>query len=157
MGSLISIQMVLSLEKETGRQLDLDLYCDNQHTVDVVNKDTPPGKKNTDIEREITFCLDALEGKVTAIYIKSHPDDHEDVAQLPEEVKAQIRCDHRARSLTQSQTSISYELFPTPLSHQTIFLTSSQGVLPFKVYRYLASSRFLSKKARPYSRAKLED
>ena len=49
MGCLISIEVLLLLEDEIGRALDLDLYCDNQHSVNVVNLITPPGKKNNDI------------------------------------------------------------------------------------------------------------
>ena len=124
--------MLNLLEDKTGRALALDLYCDHQHSVNVVNLITPPGKKNTDIEREITFRLKALKGKVTCIYVKSHQDDNEKIENLSVEAKAHIRCDHRAKSLTQSQTSISYELLPTPLHHQSIFFKKSKGVLPFK-------------------------
>ena len=59
---------------------------------------------------------------------------------LPPDVQAQVRCHHRAKNITSDDRTTHFELMPKRLSHQRVYFSNWEGVLPQAPYYYINSA-----------------
>ena len=130
------LSVVRDLESIIDTPITLKIGCDNQRSLNVVNEETTK-KKNADFEHEIQFLSNKLRGGSDVYHIKIHQDMDQEYDSLPSEVQAQIRLHNREKDVISRRYQPHYELLPIPLTHQTVFFSSSQGVITYHPYYFL--------------------
>ena len=136
------LQYVKELQSLQNTFEMVELFGDNETSIHAINQpDDTELKKNLDFILEIQSLRSLLQHEVHTTYVRAHQDKHEDVASLPPEVQAHVRCDHRASSYVKKCFSL--ELLPRPLSNQKV-LFSNTRIIPLSPYQYLISSRYLN-------------
>lgn len=138
-GYMMSISIVRDLEELLGIPIDVNLGCDNSRSSDVSNGE-PPKKKNADLEYEINFLKTEDKGHIDAHHIKTHQGEEHVYDNLPPDVQAQVRCHNRAKKIISDNALPHFELMDRRLSHQTVFFSNWEGVLPQSPYSFMNSA-----------------
>ena len=128
-GCLSILSTTRFLEAEVSTAINVRIKCNNKRTIDVANGSIP--KRINLILHNLLSCI---QEKISAHYIKTQQDEDRPPSELFNDFRAQIRCHHRAKAITQRLTSTSYELLQRPFSLQKVIFFKVQGILPANSY-----------------------